>query len=137
MLKFLSITRYKFYLYSLVYFSYLLITNKLFNHINTKINTIQSQPSTDQQLKEIANTQVTPLFLDKSSLKKPNLGKPVQQLRGLFYYATYLSTTRCQTSSPYRENNMVVIPLYSKATIRKVCPMKPSPTHFEAQHQPT
>lgn len=73
-MKFLSLSVRNFICILLVYFSYLLITNKLFKHINIEINTIQSQPSTDQQLKEIANTQVTPLFLDKSSLEKPNEG---------------------------------------------------------------
>lgn len=111
--------------------------NKLFKHINIEINTIQSQPYTDQPLKEIANTQVTQLFLDNSSPEKTQLEKPVQQFWGLFYYAVFLSTTRCQTSSPDRENNLAVIPLYLEANIRKVCPTKPSPTHFEAQRQPT
>ena len=82
-LKGVEISKYyplEIYLYSLVYSPYLLIMNKLSKHINIEINTIQFQPSTDQQLKEIANTQVTSLFLDNSSLEKHNLGKLMQQL---------------------------------------------------------
>jgi len=57
----------------------MLIVNNLFNHINIETNTIKSQPSTDKQLKEIANTQVTPLFLDNLSPEEPNFEKLVQQ----------------------------------------------------------
>lgn len=45
----------------------------------------------------------------------------------LLLFSISLSTTGCQISSPDREKQPAVIPLYLETGIQKTCPTKPSP----------
>ena len=105
-------------------------SNKLFNTFKypNKHNTVTT--STDHQLKENKHTSDTVIFGQMSS-NKPNARKLVQLFIGLYYYAEYLSTTRCLTGSPDREKYTAAIPLYLKTGIHKTCPTKPSPAQLK------
>lgn len=65
------------------------------------------------------------------SLENPNVGKLVQLLWELYYYAVFLSITGCLTGSLDKGKYMAAIPLYLETGIQKTCPTKPFPAQLK------
>jgi len=110
--------------------------NKLFKTFKyrNKYNTVTT--FADRQLKENKHTSYTVIFWE-ISLEKPDVGKLVQLFRGLYYYAIFMSTNGCLTSSPDREKYVEEIPLYPETSIQKTCPMKPSSAQLKLSASPS